>query len=288
MDHPRADPPRLLLVNPFRLPPGSPYVHRLVEGPKEVQLINYGDVESLLRDVQWDLHPGPATQHGDWSAANREEFARVAADRVAIVREACESGKYDAIVLLGGAEPGFQDAREVARFFNIPITACAFAQMHIGSMLGARFGVIDLYEAHAKYFAGLVVQHGFQDRCASIRNLEFPLPRPGTAERYPVKAQREKALAGERSEMLDACLDQAVAAIEEDGAEVLIFGCSATYWMKPFLTARLNELGWDLPVLEGQSCAIQLAKLMLELGVVASGLAFPSPRPARARHRILV
>src|SRR5690606_31493944 len=103
--------------------------------------------------------------------------AHVAVDRLKIVRAACETGKYDAIVLLGGAEPGFQDAREIGRSFGVVVTGCAFAQMHIASMLGDRFGVIDLYEAHAKYFAGIVTQHRFDARCASIRNIEFPLPR---------------------------------------------------------------------------------------------------------------
>ena len=278
---------RFLLINPFRLPAGSRFIHRPVEGPKEVQLVNYKDIEHVLSDVDWDFHPGPETTHGDWSAANREEFAFVASDRLKIVRQACESGKYDAIVLLGGAEPGFQDAREIGKSFHIPVTACAFAQMHIASMLGDRFSVIDLYEAHAKYFAGIVVQHRFTERCASIRNIEYPLPRPGVEDEFPVRIQREKAMAGEHSEMLEACVRQAVAAIEEDGAEVLIFGCSATYWLRPFLQRRLQDLGWDVPVLEGQAAAIQLAKLLLGLRLNASGLTFPASRPARTRHKIL-
>jgi Asp/Glu/hydantoin racemase len=279
--------PRFLLINPFRLPAGSRFIHRPVEGPKEIQLVNYGDVEHVLADVDWDLHPGPLTRHGDWSATNREEFAYVAADRLQIVRDACASGKYDAIVLLGGAEPGFQDAREIGKSFGIPVTGCAFSQMHIASMLGDRFSVIDLYEAHAKYFANIVVQHRFAERCASIRNIEYPLPRPGVEDRFPVGLQREKALAGEPSEMLETCVREAVAAIEDDGAEVLIFGCSATYWLRPFLQRRLNELGWDVPVLEGQSAAIQLAKLLVGLALNASGLTFPSSRPVKTRRRIL-
>ncbi len=279
--------PRFLLVNPFRLPAGSRFLHRPVEGPKEVQLVNYKDIQHLLQDIDWDFDPGPETTHGDWSAANREEFAQVAADRLKIVRAACETGKYDAIVLLGGAEPGFLDAREIGAAFNIPVTGCAFAQMHIASMLGDRFSVIDLYEAHAKYFANIVIQHRFRDRCASIRNIEYPLPRPGMAEMFPVRLEREKALAGEHSDMLEACVRQAVAAIEEDGAEVLIFGCSATYWLRPFLERRLQDLGWNLPVLEGQSVAIELAKLMVRLRLNVSRLTLPDSRPAKTHRKIL-
>lgn len=279
--------PRFLLVNPFRLPTGSRFLHRPVDGPKEVQVVNYKDIAHTLEGIDWDFDPGPVTTHGDWSAANREEFAYVAVDRLKIVRAACESGRYDAIVLLGGAEPGFQDAREIGRSFGVPVTGCAFAQMHLAAMLGDRFSVIDLYEAHAKYFSGIVNQHRFASRCASIRNLEFPLPRPDVDEPHPIAEQRRLAFAGEMSDIVETCVREAIAAIEEDGAEVLIFGCSATYWLKPFLERRLADLGWDIPVLEGQGAAIAQARMLVDLKLNYSALSFPSSTPVRTRRRIL-
>jgi Asp/Glu/hydantoin racemase len=77
----------------------------------------------------------------------------------------------------------------------------------------------------------------------------------------------------------------AVAAIEEDGAEVIIFGCSAAFWLQPFLQKRLDELGWEIPVLEGYSCAIELAKAMVNLGLDASGLMFPGDHPGKWRRK---
>jgi len=84
--------------------------------------------------------------------------------------------------------------------------------------------------------------------------------------------------------MLEAAVTEALAAIEEDGAEVITFGCSATFWMRPFLQRRLGEMGWEVPVLEGYSCAIALAKTMVSLGLDASGLAFPSDHPQKWRR----
>ena len=80
----------------------------------------------------------------------------------------------------------------------------------------------------------------------------------------------------------------AVAAIEEDGAEVITFGCSGIFWLQPFVEKRLKELGWEVPVLEGYSCAISLGKLFVDLGVDASGLTFPSDRPGKWRRKKLV
>ena len=159
--------------------------------------------------------------------------------------------------------------------------------MHVAAMLGNKFSVIDLAENHSSYYAGLVVQHRFAERCASIRNLQMPHPRPGYPEVHLAK-QKEKVLAGGTSEMLEAAVTEAIAAIEEDGAEVITFGCSALFWLQPFLEKRLNEIGWEIPVLEGYRCAIELAKAMVDLGLSASGLTYPADRPKKWRRRKLV
>src|SRR4051812_11848639 len=95
----------------------------------------------------------------------------------------------------------------------------------------------------------LVIEYGFTRECASIRNVNFPLPRPGYPGEPSIEQERLSALAGDRSEMLERALAEAVAAIEEDGAEVLMLGCSAAFWLQPFLQRRLEEAGWEAPVL---------------------------------------
>src|SRR3990170_1995884 len=118
---------RFLLIQAFHLPPTSRYLHRTFEGPKEARLMNYDNIRPLLEDVEWELHRGPLATYGDWPVETREEFCLVAAGRLPIVREACESGKYNAIVLLGGGEPGFPEARGIARQYGVAVTACAFS-----------------------------------------------------------------------------------------------------------------------------------------------------------------
>jgi allantoin racemase len=88
---------RFLLIQAFHLPRESQYLHRAVDGPKETMLMNYDTVKPLLDDVEWALHPGPLATYGDWPVETREEFTLVAAGRLPIVREACESGKYNGI-----------------------------------------------------------------------------------------------------------------------------------------------------------------------------------------------
>jgi allantoin racemase len=279
---------RFLFIQPFQLPRGSRYADKYHSDvlTKEQRLrMNYLNIGHLLEDVEWDLHGGPMAPYGDWAVETREEFCYVAAARLPIVREACESGKYNAIVLLGGGEPGFLESREIARKYRIPVTSCAFSQMHIASMLGNKFSVIDFTESHNMYYYDLVVRHRFAERCASIRNINYYHARPGHENESTIAEEREKALRGERSEAVERAVKESVAAIEHDGAEVITFGCSDAFWLQPFVGKRLSEMGWEVPVLEGYGCAIVLAKLFVDLRVDASGLAFPGDHPKQWRRK---
>ena len=152
--------------------------------------MNYDNVKHLLEDVEWELHPGPLAPYGDWPVENREEFAYVAAARLPIIREACESGKFNAIVLLGGGEPAFMESREIARPYKIPVTACAFSQMHIASLLGNKFSVIDIAENHNMYYYNLVVQHRFTERVRLDPQHQLSPP-PPQLHRHLVAPHRE-------------------------------------------------------------------------------------------------
>jgi len=279
---------RFLFIQPFQLPQGARNAdsfHKPGLSKEKLLRMDYLNIRHLLEDVAWEIHPGPVAPYGDWAVETREEFCHVAAARLPIVREACESGKYNAIILLGGGEPGFMESREIARQFGIPVTSCAFSQMHIASTLGNKFSVIDFTEVHNMFYYDLVVRHRFTDRCASIRNINFYHGRAGYEDESTIDQERDKALRGEPSEAVERAVKEAVAAIEEDGAEVITFGCSDVFWLQSFLQKRLSDMGWEIPVLEGYSCAIALARLFVDLGVDASGLKFPGERPRKWRRK---
>jgi Asp/Glu/hydantoin racemase len=157
--------------------------------------------------------------------------------------------------------------------------------MHVAGLLGNKFSIVDIAETHNMQMYHLVVQYRMTERCASIRNVNYPLPNPNFPNDRPIQAERDRAVQSGSSDMLEAAVTESIAAIEEDGAEVIILGCSAAFWMQPLLQKRLAEIGWDVPVLEGARCAIEVARTLVDLGVDASGLAFPSERPAKWRRK---
>lgn len=283
---------RFLLIPPFRLPSetawGYQTLHLEGDEPKRERLMNADMILPYLEDVDWDLHPGALATFGDWPVETREEFAYAANARLLNIREAIVLGRYNAIVLLGGGEPGFLEAREMCRKADIVCTANAHSQIYLATMLGNKFTVIDIAGVHNVYYRDLIYQHQLQDRCASIRNIGMSLPRPGAEDGPQLREERRKALAGEKSLAVDNAIDQAEKALKEDGAEVITLGCSGVFWLHPFIEKGLAERGWEVPVLEGYSASITLAKLMVNLGVNASGLTYMPDHPAQLPDKIIV
>lgn len=283
---------QFMLIPPFHLPDEDQYrvpAHSVpVAAEKEKRLLNSEFVLPHLEDVDWDLHPGAEPQYGNWSVENREEFAYATTARMECVREACETGQYNGIILLGGGEPGFLESREIGRKHGVVVTANAFSQMHLATMLGDGFSIIDIEGVHNYYYRDLIRTHQLQDRCRSIRNIGYALPRPGDTDTDTLTAQYEAAKRGEHSVAVERAIDQAEAAIVEDGAEVITFGCSMTFFLAPFVRDGLKERGWDVPVLEGYTASIELAKLMINLGVNATGLTYMDARMPRVLSKIHV
>ncbi|MDC0196418.1 hypothetical protein OAJ93_02295, partial [Gammaproteobacteria bacterium] len=226
--------------------------------------------------------------YGNWSVETREEFAHAATARMGCVREACETGKYNAAILLGGGEPGFLESREIGREYGVVVTANAFSQMYLAVMLGDSFSIIDIEGVHNVYYRDLVRTHQLQDRCRSIRTIGYSLPRPGDTDPDTLTKQCEAVAKGDHNIVVERAIDQAEAAIVEDGAEVITLGCSMTFFLKPHIEKGLKERGWDIPVLEGYTSSIELAKLMVNLGVNASGITYMGARPETSLNKIMV
>ena len=204
------------------------------------------------------------------------------------VREACETGKYNAAILLGGGEPGFLESREIGREFGVVVTANAFSQIYLATMLGDSFSIIDIEGVHNVFYRDLIRTHQLQPRCRSIRSIGYSLPRPGDTDPDTLTVQCEAVAKGDQNIVVERAVDQAEAAIVEDGAEVITLGCSMTFFLQPHIEKGLRERGWDVPVLEGYTASIELAKLMVNLGVNASGITYMGARPARTRSKISV
>ena len=167
--------------------------------------------------------------------------ALVLVDILHLIKEAEHQG-FDAAVIGCFYDVGLQAAREVAE--RMPVFAPCEASTHIAATLGDKFSIIVGRRKWIPEMMENVVRYGMKERLASFKSvdlgvLEFHQDEEETARRFR-QVGRE--------------------AVERDGAEVLILGCTATYG---FYRELQEELG--VPVIDSMIAAFKTAEFAAEL-----------------------
>jgi allantoin racemase len=170
-----------------------------------------------------------------------------------------ERNNYDAFIIACGDDPGLFGAREIT---NKPVVAIGQAPMLIAPLLGRKFSILGHWEADKPRSEDKVKKYGLRELLASVI------------------ASRESALDIQRDHQskLEIMTELGRKAIEEDGAEVLIFTGAAFAGMHRDLSEKLN-----VPVLEGISCAVKLAEILVDLNLYTTrvGQYQPLPKPKK-------
>lgn len=146
---------------------------------------------------------------------------------------------------------------------TIPVTAPASSAMLLACMLGKKFSVVTMWPEWHSLYEKTIAEHGIAHRVASIRDIGV---RPDAAE----------LLAGKEEFVFDALLRESRAAIDEDGADVIILGSTTMHQSYEFLKQNL-----EVPVLSPGLVAAKVAELLVLTGTSHSKKAYPSPALAQ-------
>ena len=158
-------------------------------------------------------------------------------DIVEIVR--ASGNGHDGIVLGGFYDMGLRAAREVSG--RAIVTAPCESSTAIARALGQRFSILVGRRKWIPKMTDLVRGYGHGDAMASMRAIGLGVE--------AIRAEPELAHARLR--------DEARRAIEEDGAEVLILGCTAKYGFHEELTKELGA-----PVIDSMIAALRYAEML--------------------------
>jgi allantoin racemase len=156
--------------------------------------------------------------------------------------QAAEMDGFDAAIIGCFYDVGLQAAREVSE--RMPVVAPCEASTHIAATLGDKFSIIVGRRKWIPEMMENVIRYGMKDRLASFKSvdlgvLEFHQDEEETARRFRQAAHE---------------------AVDREGAEVIILGCTATYG---FYRELQEELG--VPVLDSMIVALKAAEFAAEL-----------------------
>ncbi len=171
-----------------------------------------------------------------------------------------EAEGYAAVCINSMSDSGLAALRSR---LTIPVIGPGRASFHLAADLGRRFSVITMWPRWHWIYTKLAADTGLGSRLASIRDIGT---RPDT-----------KALLAGKEEVVFAALEAACrAAIDEDGADVLILGSTTMHQSHSWLSARL-----EVPILNPGLVAFKQCEMLIDLGLTHSKAAYPPPEQAK-------
>jgi allantoin racemase len=198
-----------------------------------------------------------AIDRGPTSIESVRDEALAIPDVLSRVR-AAEAEGMDAVVLDCMADPGLDPARELA---CIPIIGPAQAAIHLAAMLAHRFSVITVLEQGIPRVHHQILRYGLTEKVASVRAINIPVLEMGE----------------DRERVTRAVIEQSVRAVVEDGAHIIVPGCTEMIGMAPVVQEGLAERGCEVPVIDPPAVAIKLAEGLVDIGLTHSKYTYPLP-----------
>jgi allantoin racemase len=177
-----------------------------------------------------------------------------------VVRRIVEAEKdgVDAVIIDCMADPGLEAAREMV---SIPVIGPGQTAMHFAGMLAHRFSVITVLDSAAPMFDLAAVRAGVAERLASVRAVNIPVLELGDTER-----------------VIRALTEQSGKAVTDDGAHLIVFGCTGMIGLAGDVKEGLEDLGIvDVPVLDPPILAVKVAEALADMGLSHSKRTYPLP-----------
>jgi allantoin racemase len=172
--------------------------------------------------------------------------------------QAAEAEGMDAVILDCMADPGLDPARELA---SIPIIGPAQAAMHLAAVLAHRFSVITVLEQGIPRVHRQILRYGLAGKVASARAINIPVLEMGE----------------DRERVTRAVIEESARAVREDGAHIIVPGCTEMIGMAPVVQEGLAERGCEVPVIDPPAVAVKLAEGLVDMGLAHSKRTYPLP-----------
>ncbi len=153
-----------------------------------------------------------------------------------------EQKNYDAAIIGCFYDPGLYEAKEILN--HMVVTAPAEASMHIAATLGYKFSILVGREKWIPQMMENVIRYGLKDKFASFKSLGF-----GANDFHD-----------DEDKVLEKMVEKAKEAVEMDGAEVIVLGCTMNFGFYEKLQHKLK-----IPVIDPIIAALKYAEFLVEV-----------------------
>lgn len=219
----------------------------LVVNPVGTKIWDKKDEEYLRRFARKDTSINVLSlKKGPNSLETFQSMVSVCPEITQLVKR--REGTYDAIVINCFGDPCVEAIREVV---DVPVLGPGETSMLIASLLGHKFSVVSPTKKTALQVESHARALGIEQRLASVVGLDIPVLDLERDVERTVKAVVEAS-------------EKAV----EDGAEVIVLGCTGLAYMADEIRKRL-----DVPLIEPASLTLKMAESLVDLRLSHSKVA---------------
>jgi allantoin racemase len=260
---------KLIIIPPYRRvgvnyspTEGHFLVNKLVDNMRK---------KGQLQGVEIDIDEGHLTEHTAESR-DAEVSANITVGFLKRVKECSQTGKYDAIVTSGGIDLGHFAARMISK---IPIAYSVHSSVHIASLIGDRFTMIDLTDPIGLLSRHSVQNYGLSNKLASVRHVSRSSPyAAGLIQKYK---KEERIAVPELKKLIGDVVAQCITAIEKDRVDSLILGCPHLQCLEDEVREGLDDSGYsEIQLICGLLAAVEMAKAMVNMKLIQAPRAYPS------------
>ena len=131
----------------------------------------------------------------------------------------------------------------------------------MAAMLGHKFSVITVLERLIPELELHAQKYGVGWKLASARSVDLPV------------LDLEKG----REQFVDLMVERAAEAIEEDGAHVIVLGCTGLAGLDAQVKSGLSKVGYEVPVIDPASIALKMAEALVDAKLTHSKRTYPQP-----------
>ncbi len=175
------------------------------------------------------------------------------------IKEAERDG-CDAVIVNGFVDPGVRAGRELV---NIPVVGPGESSMLTAYSICDRFSIVTMVKSFIPLVERNAMECGTMGKLASIRAIEIPV----------------LELRSDTGKTVSALAEAGGKAVDQDGAQAVILGCTGMTGMAKEVEALLG-----VHVIDPLPAAVKMAESLISLGLSQSRLAYMRP-PEKDRYK---
>ncbi len=212
------------------------------------------DILDKVRDPDTEIHVAGITEIGGTGDQFRYLEYLETGEVLKNVHRAVREG-FDAFLIGNIADPGLQEAREIA---DIPVLGLCELALHVACMMGASFSLVTINEKFTPRIVENVRRYGLHDRLAAVNRMQVErLTDLGVA--FDDADARERIVAQ---------FNRAARANAEAGAEVVIAAGGVV--MALLAHADIHEAA-GMPILNGITNLVKLGEMAVKMNRLMGG-----------------